>query len=135
MFFTMPFSTTASRRFLTFLEVIFTSLPPHVLSSMDLRDGGRRMLRGKWIGRGVSRESEGDSESRGVSVRVEGVEDKRRESLALAEAMIERQEGSRTVRWYRAGSRTGYQYYLSQHIELPIRLLFYYCTNGAVTVI
>lgn len=40
MFFTMPFSTTASKRFLTFLAVIFTSLPPHVLSSTDLRGAG-----------------------------------------------------------------------------------------------
>jgi hypothetical protein len=40
MFFTMPFSTTASRRFLTFLDVMFTSLPPQVLSSIDLREGG-----------------------------------------------------------------------------------------------
>ena len=41
MFLTMPFSTTASRRFLTFLAVMFTSLPPHVLNSTDLREGGR----------------------------------------------------------------------------------------------
>ena len=39
MFFTMPFSTTASRRFLTFLDVMFTSLPPQVFNSMYLEEG------------------------------------------------------------------------------------------------